>query len=162
MSRYGTCVGHDGQGKKSTVKDDKRLLSFEPGATKQFKEVRIYAPDEYRLAFDIEFPNHRSGGGGEYWQNLQTFVDNSRKALPPVDGLGLDSNPTTAPFSRQPRTPVNSPPTWMTKRSDTVNLDQSSESSTHVMDKSMPPRSSNHRFGHEMIARRGSLSKKIG
>lgn len=127
------------------MKDDKRFLYFEPGAKKKFKEVRIYAPDENGLAFDIEFPNHRLGGGGEYWQNLQAFVDDSRKAIPrphlSVVNLGL---------------PVNSPSTWTMKRSDTVNLDQSSGSSTHVMDKSMPPRSSNHRFGHEMIARRGS------
>lgn len=108
MSRYGTCVSHDGQAEDVVFKDDKRLLSYEPGARKQWKEVIIYVPDADGLAFKIEFPNHRVGGV-EYRRKLQEFVDDSRRALPPVDGLGLDSNPSTAPLSRQPRTPHKRP-----------------------------------------------------
>jgi hypothetical protein len=107
QSRYGTCVGHDGQAKHVVVKDDKRLLSYGPGA-KQWEEVIIYAPDAKRLAFKIEFPNHHVGRD-EYWRKLQAFVDDSRRALPSVDGLGLDSNPPTAPISRQSRTPRKLP-----------------------------------------------------
>ncbi len=107
-SRYGTCVGHDGQAKQVVIKNDKRLLSYGPGARKQWKEVVIYVPDADSLAFKIEFPNHRVGGG-EYRRKLQTFVDNSRTALPSVDGLGLDSNPPTGPISRQSRTPHKLP-----------------------------------------------------
>ena len=103
-SRYGTAVGYDGQAKDMVLKDDKWLLSFEPGAQKQWKEVIIYVPDADGLAFKIEFPNHRVGGL-EYEENLRAFLEASGTALPSVSVLGLDSNPTTAALSRQPRTP---------------------------------------------------------
>ena len=96
--RYGTCVGHD----------DKRLLSYEPGARKQWEEVIIDAPDADSLAFTIEFPNNRVEGG-EYWKKLQAFVNDIRRALPSVSKLSLDNNPPTAPSSRQSRTPRKLP-----------------------------------------------------
>ena len=93
---------------EAVLKDDKRLLSFEPGAHEQWEEIIVYVPDDEGLAFKIELPNHRKGGP-EYWKNLQAFVEERRTALPPVSGLGLDSNPPTAPISRQPRNPRRPP-----------------------------------------------------
>lgn len=55
-SRYGTAVGYDGQAKEVVLKEDKWLLSFEPGAQKQWKYIIIYVPDADGLAFKIEFP----------------------------------------------------------------------------------------------------------
>ena len=107
-SRYGTIVSHDGQAMNVVLKDDKRLLSFEPGAHEQWEEIIVYVPDDEGLAFKIELPNHREGGR-EYWKNLRAFVEECRTALPGVSGLGLDSNPPTAPISRQPRTPRRLP-----------------------------------------------------
>lgn len=63
----------------------------------------IYDPDAEQLAFNIEFPNHEVAGP-EYMANLRAFLDKKRTALPPVDALGLVSNPPTAAPSR-PRTP---------------------------------------------------------
>ena len=103
-SRYGTVVSYDGQAKNVILKDDKRLLSFEPGAQKQWKDIIVYVPDANGLAFKIEFPSHRVGGS-EYRENLRAFFKGCNTALPSVSGLGLDSNPPTAPPSRQPRTP---------------------------------------------------------
>lgn len=105
-SRFGTCISHDGEAKHVVITHDKRLLSFEPGETKRWKEVIIYAPHEDRLAFKIEFPNHYMQSG-EYWKSLKEFVDNSSRALPPMDVLDLESNPPTAPVSRQSRTSCN-------------------------------------------------------
>ncbi|KAK3174021.1 hypothetical protein OEA41_001265 [Lepraria neglecta] len=107
-SRYGTVISHNGQAKDTVLKNDKRLLSFEPGAHQQWKEIIVYVPDDKGLAFKIEFPKH-SEGGHEYWKNLRAFVEECRTALPTVSGLGLDSNPPTAPISRQPRTPQRLP-----------------------------------------------------
>ena len=107
-SRYGIIVSHNGQAKKVVLKDDKRLLSFEPGAHEQWKKIIVYVPDGKGLAFEIEFPNQREGKG-EYWKNLRAFVEKCRTALPAVSGLGLDSNPPTAPTSRQPQTPQRLP-----------------------------------------------------
>ena len=76
-SRYGTIISHDSQAKDVALKDDKRLLSFQPGAHEQFKEIIVYVPDHEGLAFRIEFPNHREGGlntGGTYgyfFENLK-------------------------------------------------------------------------------------------
>lgn len=82
------------------IKDDKRLLSYEPGARKQWEEVILYVPDADGLTFKINFPNHRVGDG-EYWRKFQAFVNDSRRALPSVQELGLNSNSSTAPISRQ-------------------------------------------------------------
>jgi hypothetical protein len=49
-SRYGTCVSHDGQAKHVVVKDDRRLLSYEPGSRNQWEEVILYVPDIDGLA----------------------------------------------------------------------------------------------------------------
>lgn len=107
-SRYGTCIGHDGQAKDIVVKSDKRLLSFGPGERKPWAEIIVYAPDEEGLAFKVEFPNHHMQSG-EYWKSLKEFVDNSARDLPTVTALGLESIPPTAPASHQPRTPCKQP-----------------------------------------------------
>ncbi|KAL8769043.1 MAG: hypothetical protein Q9209_004829 [Squamulea sp. 1 TL-2023] len=107
-SRYGTVISHDGQAKDVVLRNDKRLLTYEPGAREQWKEIIVFVPDDTGLAFQIEFPNHRQRGC-EYWKNLRAFVEECRTALPAVNGLGLDSNPPTAPISRQPWTPRRRP-----------------------------------------------------
>ncbi len=107
-SRFGTVVSYDGQGKDLILKAGKRLLSFEPEVQEQWKEIIVYVPDEDLLAFRIEFPNHRDGAK-EYRKNLQAFLEECRTSILPLGGLGLESNPTTAPMSRQPRTPSKSP-----------------------------------------------------
>ncbi|KAL9130730.1 MAG: hypothetical protein Q9217_001167 [Psora testacea] len=93
-SRYGTVISHDNQAKYMVLKDDKRLLSFEPGAQEQWREIIVYAPNDEGLAFKVEFPNHREGGR-EYWKNLRAFIEERRTVLPTVSGLGLESNPPT-------------------------------------------------------------------
>ncbi|KAL8648858.1 MAG: hypothetical protein Q9210_004744 [Variospora velana] len=103
-SRYGTVISHNGQAKDVVLKNDKRLLSFEPGAGEQWDEIKVFVPDDEGLAFQINFPNHRKGGR-EYWKNLRAFNEECKTGLPAVSGLGLDSNPPTAPISRQSRTP---------------------------------------------------------
>ena len=44
-------------------------------------------------------------------EHLRTFVETSRMALPALGGLGLSSNPLTAPISCQPWTPGR-PDAW--------------------------------------------------
>lgn len=111
-SRFGTAVGYNGKVKDLVLKDDKWLLSFEPAAKNPWYEVVIHVPDQHGLSFKIEFPNH-SIGGQEYLENLSAFVEESRKALPSVSGLvsglGLDSNPSTAPLSGQSHNPSKRP-----------------------------------------------------
>lgn len=103
-SRHGTVISYDNQGKDVVVKDDKRLLSFEPGAQKQWNEIIVYVPDAKGLAFKIDFPSHRVGAS-KYRENLRALLEECQTALPSVGGLGLESNPFTASLSRQTQTP---------------------------------------------------------
>lgn len=102
-STFGTAVGYNGEAKDEIRRKNTWILSFEPGRKTKWRDVRIYVPDEAGLAFKIEFPNHEAGRP-EYLANLRAFFEESRAALPPLDGLGLESNPPTAAPSR-PRTP---------------------------------------------------------
>lgn len=63
-STHGTAVGYNGQEKPHIFKNDRRLLSFEPGATQPWSEVIIYVPGPGPkwLAFRIEFPWHHTDG----------------------------------------------------------------------------------------------------
>ncbi|KAI9884408.1 MAG: hypothetical protein M1823_003818 [Watsoniomyces obsoletus] len=107
-SRYGTVVMHEGQGTNMILKADKRLLGFEPEAQERWNEILVYVPDKDGLAFRIEFPNHQEGGRN-YRENLGTFLKHCRAAHPVLGALGLESTPTTAPISRQSRTPHKLP-----------------------------------------------------
>lgn len=58
----------------------------------------------------MEFPNHEAGRP-EYLTNQQAFFeesDESKAVLPPLDELGMESNPSTAAPGR-PRTPRQRP-----------------------------------------------------
>ncbi|KAL9638261.1 MAG: hypothetical protein Q9164_001664 [Protoblastenia rupestris] len=106
-STYGTAVGYDGMAKHETQSKNEWILSYMPNRRNEWKEVVVYVPGANGLAFKIEFPNHEAGGQG-YLAHLQAFWKESNTALPPVNIMGLDSNPTTAVPS-QPRTPYQKP-----------------------------------------------------
>ncbi|MCJ1255217.1 hypothetical protein MMC24_003033 [Lignoscripta atroalba] len=106
-STYGTAVSYDGRAKNKARIKNTWTLSCGPRQRRQFKDVTIYVPDADGLAFKIEFPNHEAGGTG-YLAHLRTFLEESKTALPPVNTIGLDSNPTTAAPS-QPQTPHQRP-----------------------------------------------------
>ncbi|CAK7222205.1 hypothetical protein SCUCBS95973_004763 [Sporothrix curviconia] len=67
-------------------------------------EVNIGRQAE-RLEFDIVFPNHTSDATPEYYDKLRRWVQQTAVAVPPVTGLGLDSDASTIAPSRQSPTP---------------------------------------------------------
>ncbi|MCJ1263721.1 hypothetical protein MMC22_003591 [Lobaria immixta] len=106
-STFGTAVGYNDEAKDKTRRKNTWLLSFEPRSQRQWGDIKIYVPNMKGLAFSIEFPNHQAGPP-EYLANLLAFFAESRKALPPVTTLGLNSIPPTATPSK-PQTPHHFP-----------------------------------------------------
>ncbi|KAL9615897.1 MAG: hypothetical protein Q9160_009170 [Pyrenula sp. 1 TL-2023] len=106
-SRLGTAVSYDNLGKDKVRKNEKWLLSYEPGKQRRWREVIVYVPDKTGLAFKIEFPNHQSTHP-EYLANLHAFCEESKVELPSFNVLGLDSAPTTTAPSRS-QTPRQRP-----------------------------------------------------
>ncbi|KAI9781671.1 MAG: hypothetical protein M1816_002228 [Peltula sp. TS41687] len=104
-SAHGTAVGHDGQNQKGVRKRETWILAYQPGTRNPFKEITIHSGG---LAVNIEFPNHTTAHS-QYVENLRAFVKKCKDAaekrkeeVPAVDGLGLDSEPTTqAPSEAQ-------------------------------------------------------------
>lgn len=106
-STFGTAVGYNHEAKDMTRRNNVWLLAFEPGHSIKWPDVRIYVPDADRLAFCVEFPNHRAPQD-EYLANLRKFCEESRIALPALVTVGLDSNPPTT-MPSQTRTPYQWP-----------------------------------------------------
>lgn len=106
-SRLGTAVSYDNLGKHEVRKNEKWLLSYEPGKQRRWREIIIYVPDQTGLAFKVEFPNHQSTHP-EYLANLHAFCEESKTELPSFNILGLDSAPTTVAPSRS-QTPRQRP-----------------------------------------------------
>lgn len=93
-------MGYNHQGENEIRTKDRWILTYKPGVRPPWNDVRVYISG---LAFKIDFPNHIAAHH-QYVENLRAFVKRCNAALPPLDGLGLDSNLTTAAPS-QPRTP---------------------------------------------------------
>lgn len=102
-STFGTAIGYDGEAKDEVRRKNTWILSFQPGKKLRWKNVEICVPEETGLAFKIEFPNHEAGRP-EYLTNLRAIFEESSAALPPLDGLDIQSNPPTTAPSR-PLTP---------------------------------------------------------
>lgn len=99
-STFGTAVSYDDKGGDKKRQKERWIIAHPPRSAKRWEELIVYAGD---LAFKVDFPNQEAGRP-EYVANLEAFIKESRRALPPFDALGLDSNPTTAAPS-EPETP---------------------------------------------------------
>ncbi|KAL9117189.1 MAG: hypothetical protein Q9187_006276 [Circinaria calcarea] len=100
FSTFGTAVSYDGKAGNEKRQKERWIIAHPPRSTKEWKELIVYAGT---LAFNVDFPNQEAGRP-EYVAKLEAFIKENKKALPPVDALGLNSNPiTTAPS--EPRTP---------------------------------------------------------
>lgn len=100
LSTFGTAVSYDGKARDEKRKKERWIIAHPPRFEKRWKELIVYAGD---LAFTIDFPNQEAGRP-EYVAKLEALIEERKRALPPVDALGLDSNPTTA-APREPKTP---------------------------------------------------------
>ncbi len=83
--RHGTSVHYDG----GEVLENDNCLVRRPSQETLWTDVSIHLPNG--LAFEITFPNHPHPTP-EYLENLYSFAS----AVPLVNILGFDSNPTTA------------------------------------------------------------------
>lgn len=106
-STFGTSVGYNGQAEYEVRRNFKWILSLEPGNIIHLGEIVVHIPGPGKLAFRIQFPNHRQGNS-EYLSHLQIFVKACKEVLPPVNALGLDSSTTTLAPS-QSQTPCQAP-----------------------------------------------------
>jgi hypothetical protein len=66
-------------------------LSYRPGSEEKLGGITIHVGE---LAYKIKFPNHQAAHP-EYIKNLRAFIKKCKDAAPPVEGLGLDSDPPT-------------------------------------------------------------------
>ena len=88
-SKCGTAVSYDGQ-----VKDEVRhhftwLLDLQKQDGSQW-DIEVHVPGRDELAFKVELASH-STCEPEYDENVVNFLKNSGNALPPLNGLGIDS-----------------------------------------------------------------------
>ena len=100
FSTFGTAVRYDGQAGGKRRQKERWIIAHPPRHPKRWKELIVYTGD---IAFKVDFPNQEAGRP-EYVAKLQAFIEENRNAPPPLDALGLDSNPTTAAPS-DPETP---------------------------------------------------------
>ena len=99
-STHGTAVGYSHRNQKEVRRKETWILSYEPGTPSPFGDITIHSGG---LIIKIEFLNHETADP-RYIENLRAFVKQSKKVVPPVEWLGLDSGPTTATPS-QAQTP---------------------------------------------------------
>jgi hypothetical protein len=97
-SAHGTAVGYDGQNQKEVRRKETWILAYAPGTRNQFGEMTIHSGS---LAVKIQFPGHEAADP-RYVDNLREFVEKCKEAakkhkedVPGVEGLGLESEPTT-------------------------------------------------------------------
>lgn len=98
-STHGTAVGHRGQNGKQVRRKETWILAFKPRLANTFGKITIHLGS---LIVGIEFPNHPTARP-QYVKNLRAFAERckeaaekSKREVPAVDGLGLDSEPSTA------------------------------------------------------------------
>ena len=91
-STHGTAVGYNGQNETEFRKGQTWILCLQPGIPNIFEEITIHSG---HLAIQVMFPNHEAADL-RYLQYLRETLKKSSEAVPPLDGLGLDSNPDTA------------------------------------------------------------------
>ncbi|KAL9003068.1 MAG: hypothetical protein Q9188_004035 [Gyalolechia gomerana] len=82
-STYGTAVSYDGEAKTEVRKRNTWILSFEPGAHRQWTEVIVHVPNTTGLVFTIDFPNQMLGPPN-YIAHLRELISASNVALPQV------------------------------------------------------------------------------
>jgi hypothetical protein len=96
-STHGTAVVCGGRDQKEVRRKETWILADEPGARNRFGEISIHISG---LAINIEFPNQVTADS-QYLENLRAFANRCKEAakkskeVPAVEGLGLDSQPTT-------------------------------------------------------------------
>ncbi|KAL9028236.1 MAG: hypothetical protein Q9196_003370 [Gyalolechia fulgens] len=101
-STNGTAVGYSGQAEKEVRRHFTWILDLKKGKGKW--EIEVNARD---LRFKVELASHQTCKA-EYDEKVKEFVEQSSTALPPVNGLGIDSYATTAQPS-QASTPKQLP-----------------------------------------------------
>ncbi|EJT68737.1 hypothetical protein GGTG_13689 [Gaeumannomyces tritici R3-111a-1] len=95
-SMHGTAVGYGGQNMDQVRVGETWLLADAPGTANIFSPTTI---DSGGLIVAIDFPNHQ-GRDAQYLENLCALIEKSKEnEVPGVQGLGLDSQPTTEPPS---------------------------------------------------------------
>lgn len=104
-STHGTAVGYGSQSQREVHKNETWILAYAPSVRNPFGDMTIHAGT---LAIKIQFPNHDSEYP-RYVDNLRAFVkkcreasDKSKRQLPGVEGLGLESKPTTQAATEAP------------------------------------------------------------
>lgn len=93
-STNGTYVGHDGQNEEIKRNRFTCFLSLEPGERFWNENSIKVAHGEEGIAFRIIFPHHHSGSQ-QYLKQLEQFVSMSRRALPFLDALNVQSEQLT-------------------------------------------------------------------
>ena len=98
-STHGTAVTIKGQTQREVRRRETWMLADAPGTRNRFGEITIHSGG---LAIRAHFPNHAMAEP-RYIDNLRAFVkkckmaaEKSKAKVPVVDGLGLNSDPTTA------------------------------------------------------------------
>lgn len=91
-SAHGTAVGYDGQNETEFRRGETWILCLQPGNRNIFGNITIHSE---HLIILVMFPNHEAADP-RYLENLRKPFKTSSEVVPPVDGLGLDSNPDTA------------------------------------------------------------------
>jgi len=97
-STNGTAVSYSGQAKKEVRHHFTWILDLKRKKGKWEVGVHIRG-----LSFKIELASHNTCNA-EYNKNVDRFLQNARRNLPPLDILGIDSHATTA----QPSQPLTS------------------------------------------------------
>lgn len=105
-SSNGTAVAHNGQNQNEVRKRETWILAYEPGSASSFEKTTIHAA---RLGLKIQFPNH-AAANPQYVKNLRLLTERRQEVIaetlaeefPHVQGLGLNSVPTTQAASEAP------------------------------------------------------------
>ena len=91
-SKHEIAVGYAGQNETEFRKGETWILCLQLGNRNVFEDMKIHSE---QLSIQIMFSNHEAADS-RYVENLRKLFKKSNEAVPPVDGLGLDSNPATA------------------------------------------------------------------
>lgn len=86
-STHGTAVDYADQNEKNFRREETWILRFQPGNPSVFEDTKIHSG---QLSIQIMFPNHEAADP-QYVEKLRQLFKTSNEAVPPIDGLGLDS-----------------------------------------------------------------------
>ena len=92
FSTFGTSVSYDGQAGLQKRTQERWILAHPPKSRNYWRELFIRAGN---VEIRIDFPNQNAGHPA-YLAKLEAFVQRSKKALPNLGVLGLESHQTTA------------------------------------------------------------------